>query len=494
MRKSFQIIFGIHNRKEIREPIIQERIQQEFVIGSQKNEEHQNKFLMMNPQRKRTNQYLYALDRLKSFYKVNMQSNEFEKIPVIAYPKDNTEKKVNLNMSHARWNQQDCFPHKDSADIGSSFGEKLVQKSSIIIASVSKQDFRPYYAQEQDQNNIYIQSQSSEQQKNKIKQPRKQQTIFGLNKSKVEFIWEDQGQRSECNQSKSPFKKLGGILEDDFLLPSFLKDENVHSKEVQDKNFRGKEVQSNNKLSEISKQNSSNLNKIKFTNDLQFELNDSFQQFGFNKTYSQINADNQPSQKPITHKKSNQIKFCNEQNPFIIQNDDNLSLKNKFQTPWQSSNLMKDLFHEFDDNRISENNGKQLDNQVNQSSSSIEQYGNISFGDCDVDLTKDQQFRKNENEEPSPKILQIFDAFVNSKFDFENHTPLSKEKAINRQHQIDFSERTPVFKQEEIRNQTFYQDKNHNTQGESQNSPKTRNNKREQKCQRINKKKSCIGI
>ncbi|CAK58377.1 unnamed protein product (macronuclear) [Paramecium tetraurelia] len=91
MRKSIQIIFGIDKNKTTREPLIQERIQQEFLFDSKMNEQHQNKFSMMNQQRKRSNQYYYALDRLRTFYQNKAQNNEYEQIPVITYLGDNTE-------------------------------------------------------------------------------------------------------------------------------------------------------------------------------------------------------------------------------------------------------------------------------------------------------------------------------------------------------------------------------------------------------------------
>ncbi|CAK88095.1 unnamed protein product (macronuclear) [Paramecium tetraurelia] len=371
MRKSFQIIFGIDSRKEKREPIIQERVQQEFVFDSQKSEQHQNQFLMMNLQRKRTNQYLYASERLRSIYQIKIQSNGFEKIPIIAYPKDNTEV-IGLFqvMEKSKFEFESCQMELESLDSGSLFGEKLAQKSAIIMTCVSKEDFRPYYAQEQSQDNDNIQSQSSQQHHKKIKQPKKQQTIFGLNKSKVEFIREDKEQKSQYNNSESHFKRLGGILEDYILFycPLFQKMKVFITKSFKIKVLR-KRCSIQQQILKNIQIEFSNLNKIKFTNDLYFELNDSFQQIGLKKTNSQINSDDQTSRRKITNTKSNQIKFCNEKNPFIIWDDDNLSLNNRFSTPWQSSNLMKVFFNEFDDyNRISENiqfedNGKQLENQ-----------------------------------------------------------------------------------------------------------------------------------
>ncbi|CAD8141880.1 unnamed protein product [Paramecium pentaurelia] len=453
MRKSFQIIFGIDNCKATREPIIQERIQQEFVFDSKLNEQqHQNKFSMMNQQRKRSNQYYYVLDRLRSFQQNKTQSNEYEKIPVITYLKNNIEKKVNLNINHARWNYQDRFPENDSSNISSSFGEKLVQKSSQIIASVSKQDFRPYYAQEHIQDNMYIQSQSQQYNQNKILQSKKQQTIFGGNRSKVNFLREDKEQRSKSHKSESNFLKLGGILEDDFILPSFLKDESIHYKVVQDnihdKNIRVKEVKTNNnKFLELQQYNFSSFNKENNPNNFQLKLNRSFQQIGFNKINCQINTDDliekdQPNKKPITQKKQNKIKFCNEKNPFFISNDENPQFECRFKSPWQNSNLIKDNYNECESN-----NSKQLDNQKKKSSDSIEQQGNISFGNCDINLSNDQQLIKIENDQYKERQnLQssfIFDNYVNPKFDFENHSPLSKEKSINKQKQLDFSEQTP---------------------------------------------------
>ncbi|CAD8048147.1 unnamed protein product [Paramecium primaurelia] len=501
MRKSFQIIFGIDNCKATREPIIQERIKQEFVFDSKLNEQqHQNKFSMMNQQRKRSNQYYYVLDRLRSFQQNKTQSNEYEKIPVITYLKDNIEKKVNLNINHARWNYQDRFPENDSSNISSSFGEKLVQKSSNIIASVSKQDFRPYYAQEHIQDNMYIQSQSQQYNQDKILQSKKLQTIFGGNRSKVNFLREDKEQRSKSHKSDSNFKKLGGILEDDFIIPSFLKDESIHDKIVQDnihdKNIRGKEVQiNNNKFLEIQSYNFSTFNKENNPKDFQLELNGSFQQIGFNKINSQINTDDliekdQPSQKPITHKKLNQIKYCYEKNPFLISNDDNSQFECRFKSPQQNSNLIKDIYNEYESNEIFgnlqfDNNSKQLDNQKKKSSDSIEQQGNISFGNYDMNPSDDQQLNKIEKDQyiegQNLKNSFIFDNFVNPKFDFENHTPLSKDQSINKQKQLDFSEQTPqlnfLLKQNQqnlrrIKNKSYI--------------------KKQNKCQRINLKKPCI--
>ncbi|CAD8144655.1 unnamed protein product [Paramecium pentaurelia] len=452
VRKSLQIIFGIDKNTTTREPLIQERISQEFVYDSKMNEQHQNKFSMMNQQRKRSNQYYYALDRLRSFYQNKAQSNEYDQIPVITYLGDNTEKKLNLNMNHARWNQQDRFHDNDSSNYSSQFGEKLVQKSSNILASVSKQDFKPYYVQDQYRDNFNNQqSQISQQQQNNLMQSQKQLTIFGGNKSKVHFLREDKQSRSKSNKPESNFKRLGGILEDDFLIPSFLKDQ-----DVQDKKFKEKEVQSNNKFIGIQPFNFSTLSKINNKNESQLQLNGSHQQIDFNEIYSQNQADklrenDQINKKPITHKKSNQIKFwekdpINEKNPFIIQTDETPLWENRFKPPWQIQNPMQNVYNEFEPNEKSENLSikdyeQQQENQEQKSSASFEQQVNISFGGCDINLSDDH---KDENiERKPPKNQLIFDTFVNPKFNFENHTPLSKEKAINIQKQLDFSEQTP---------------------------------------------------
>ncbi|CAD8056673.1 unnamed protein product [Paramecium sonneborni] len=481
VRKSLQIIFGIESNQTTREPLIQERIQQEFVFDSKNNDQHQNKFLIVNQQRKRSNQYFYAIDRLKSFYQNNrVQSNELEQIPVISYLGDLTEKKVNLNMSHARWNQLDRFSDNDSANFSSSLGEKLVQKSSNLLASVSKQQFRPYYMQENNQESFNNQFQSIQQQhQNNIQQSQKQQTIFGGNRSKVHFMREEKEQKSKNNKPESNFKRLGGILEDDFLLPSFLKDK------VQDKNVRGQEIPSNNKLLELQNFNFCSINK-------QNNINESISQMDFNKIHSQYQLNNQIEndyniKKQFQDKKQNQIRFwdkepINEKNPFRTSSDGISVFENKIKPPWQVSNQINNLQNEQDVNQISENisinDFDQIqEKQEKQSTTSIEQQVNISFGGCDIDIQEDQKLKNNDQiEYQHQKNSLIFDNFVNPKFDFENHTPQSKEKAINIQKQLDFSEQTPVFKQPEENKQGLKEHKKIKIQGESQ-IPKTpRNN------------------
>ncbi|CAK58378.1 unnamed protein product (macronuclear) [Paramecium tetraurelia] len=342
------------------------------------------------------------------------------------------------------------------------------------MASVSKQDFKPYYVQEQYRDNSNNQQQSiSQQHQNNLLQSQRQQTIFGGNRSKVHFFREDKQSRSKSSKPESNFKRLGGILEDDFFIPSFLKDQ-----DAQDKKQNQKEVQSNNKFIGIQPYNTTNLNKINAA-ESQIQLS-GFQQ-DFNEFHALNQADklrenDQISKKPITHKKSNQIKFWekdsnNEKNPFIIQTDETPHWENRFKPPWQISNPMQSVYNEFDafdksENLSAKDYEQQQEIQELKSQASFEQQVNISFGGCDINLSDDH---KDESiERKPPKNSLIFDTFVNPKFNFENQTPLSKEKAINIQKLQDFSEQTPVFKQQEENKQTFNQQKNNKIQGDQQ--------------------------